>query len=202
MSRQMPVGAGKAHALVQAVRGKPMSRQATLAEMYLRDSLQGVTLENDVAQLRIGRDKLGFYYQLRNYTSTFQGATLPYDRDELTQEACRQLIWEAISAYRNREAQVFLIYETDYVFNENSHFLGFYPGSSWDNENDPSEDAAPIEQGNLRLEIPLFARLDIDSPTPIGGLKKGTLIVFRLKQHILLMTIPASEVFLAPTALC
>jgi hypothetical protein len=196
---QMPLESGEVRTLVQALSSRQpegwRSQAVPLAEDYLRATLQGIEFANDVAQLKLGDD--GFFYQLKDRESTFQGATLPVSSAFIDDEAASQLVWEALSAYRNFEAQVLLIYAADYAENDSSLFLGYHPGGQWDDirtafVNDDGDLEFPrFERGMFRLEPPLFARFDLETGSGIAGVERGSLLMFRVAQgQNLLLRLP------------
>ncbi len=205
----MPLESGEARSLVHAVSSRhaegKRSSGVPLAEDYLRATLRGMDFINEVAQLKLGED--GFYYQLKDRESTFQGATLAVSSELVDDETANQLVWEAMSAYRNIEAQVLLIYAPDYAENDSSLFLGYHPGGQWDDirtafVNDEGDLEFPrFERGMFRLEPPLFARFDLEVADGTGtkegiaggiaGVQRGSLLMFRIAQgQNLLLRLP------------
>ncbi|MBB6098334.1 hypothetical protein HNR42_001759 [Deinobacterium chartae] len=186
-------------ALDDGERGAP--REYTLAMEYLKERVQGMRFENAVAQLALSPH--GFYYQLSDLPASFHGSTRPVGGEFLDDEAARDVMWEAIGAYRSREAQVCAIYRPGYAEDEDALFLGYRPGSPWDapiQTRELGEDGTlqwlahlPLERGYFRLELPLFVRIDVTGGVGVAGVREGTLVMLRTEDgENLLVRLPRS----------
>lgn len=173
----------RAKQLVRALGGELDGETSDLIEDYLRDHVQGSVFDNAVASLKIGTD--GFCYQLQGFSATFHASTRVVSGEFISDDEVKQLLWEGMSTYRDCETQMFILYNSDYIRREESLFLGFRPGSDWDDLSAELDDSmfTRYERGQFRLDLPLFARLDVQSPSGVLGLREGTLLLLRTHQN-------------------
>ncbi len=149
---------------------------ASLAVDYLKDRVEGINFVNRALSLVMGEG--GFYLEFQDAPGSFFGALRPVTAEVVEDAEALEFLWEAISLYRAREGQVFVIYGPAYREDETALFFGTDVGG------------VPVERGAPRLELPLFFRADVRTKesTTLLGTHSGTVLFIRAEsgENILL----------------
>jgi hypothetical protein len=161
-----------------------------LARDYLKDHVRnrathgGHSFENDAARVVICKE--GFFYEFFDMPESFYGSTRAVSIERLTDDEARSSLWEAISLYRSGEGRVMVIYGPNYREDYRHIFLGHYLGYE------------PLERGEMKVEVPMFFRVDVDALETSGlvGGDKGVAFFIRTKQgENILIRLPREVAF-------
>lgn len=150
-------------------------RRYGLAISYLKSRVQGDSYDNQVMELRVGRQ--GFYAQSRRFPAAFFGDTTAPARSFITEEEAEGVAWEAMALYRSGEAQsLTCVYSAQ---DPPDVFFGYRVVRQ-----------QHYEFGMLRPALPLHLRVIVDAGEPFDplGSESGVLIYQRTSagDHLLL----------------
>jgi hypothetical protein len=164
-----------------------------LAMEYLKDRVERPVLENLLSAnvfendaVRLVMSSAGFFYEFNAMKESFFGSTRPITLERLSDDEARSTLWDAISLYRSGEGRVMVIYGPNYRDDYRHIFLGHYLGFE------------PIEKGELKLEMPLFFRVDVDSMDAnvlVGGAKGVAFFVRTRAGENILIRVPQATTF-------
>lgn len=153
-------------------------RRFGLAIKHFKSSIRGRAFDNEVMNLRIGRE--GFYAQSKHFPAAFYGDAMrpvvkTVDRDE-----AHAVVWDAVAHWRSGEARsLTCIYSDD---DPPDLFFGYRLGD----DVRAAEDR--YELGALRSALPLHMRVVIDAvePSSLVEGRRGVLIYQRTDdRHVL-----------------
>ena len=150
----------------------------------LENTLDANVFENDA--VRLVMSSAGFFYEFNAMKESFFGSTRPITLERISDDEARSTLWDAVSLYRSGEGRVMVIYGPNYRDDYRHIFLGHYLGYE------------PIERGELKLDLPLFFRVDVDSMDNnalIGGAKGVAFFVRTRTGDNILLRVPQATVF-------
>jgi len=149
-------------------------RRYGLAISYVKSLVKGVSYDNQVMNLRVGRR--GFYAQSKRFPAAFYGNTGLSDITFIGRDEAQAIAWEAVALYRAGEARsLTCVYSDD---DPAAIFFGYR-----------FESHERYEMGTLRSSLPLHLRVMISSPEVLEslGARQGVLIYHRTasNKHLL-----------------
>jgi len=123
-------------------------RQYALAISYVKSVVKGVSFDNEVMNLTVG--KAGFYLQSKDFPAAFYAETTAVDYHFISEQEARALVFEAVALYRNKEARSLTCIYGNSI--PEDVFFGYH-----------LDDLERYEYGFLKLGLPLHLRINIDA---------------------------------------